>query len=577
MKYLKILLILLTVALLFTACEKDEITGQTERRQIVLLTDYSAGSDVLISIIGNIKNRYPSTEVNYIEASPFNIMEASYQLKVAAESYPAGTCFLALVEPGTNSQRMVFKTEKNQLFVIPNNSLATRLFHAQETPDCYQIENPLMVNGLNPTNLNFLEVYTSALFDLIDGREPTDFGTKITHPEVFEVQDAKFENGMLYGQIIFTDNFGNCVTNISGDMLSPFTEGDLLQLNYGGKSFFASLGKDYSSVPIQQNVIFLNGLKKLELAVNYGNLADRYTIGAGTTIQISQRSVKIGMLHFSSLSEPLAELVKSSISDSGIQAVYLNKNANGHFNNLQKLINELIDEGADIIVPFSTPAAQAAVLYTPEKIPLVYTVVTDPESSGILDRRKNITGLSDAPDFNQFFQFVKQILPGLTKCGSIYNSLESNSLFSQKILKQYASLYQADYVSSAATTEQGITEAFTEIRNSGIQALLISGDNLMANNCSLLAQLGIEKSIPVFGTDVKNTSDGALASLSIDYNKLCRTTGDVVVSVIRGQQPDNLPVIYFDTNIVSVNKTSAGQLGIILPDEILKKANYIYE
>ena len=115
------------------------------------------------------------------------------------------------------------------------------------------------------------------------------------------------------------------------------------------------------------------------------------------------------------------------------------------------------------------------------------------------------------------------------------------------------------------------------MKDAEVQAILISDDNLMANNCSALVGLGINNSIPVLGTNVTNAADGALACLSIDYDELCLSTADVVISVIRGQNPDELPIKYFDTKISAVNKNSAEQLGITLPEEILENANYIFE
>jgi len=256
--------------------------------QIVLLTDYSIGSDIVISIQGQLLSRYPGIDINYIEAQPYNIAEASYQLQVAAENYPERTYFLGLVEPGADAERMVFKTENSQYFVVPNNSLITKLFHEISYQKCYCIENDFLCSGLTPESLNFLEIYVSSLFDLLDGRSPENFGQMIDSPDTFVLQDAVFENDTLSGQIDFSDNFGNCITNIPESMLASFQLGNLLKVQTADTSFFARFGTSYSSVTEGQNVMFANSVSKLELAVNMESLAERYNIGAGTTIKINQ-------------------------------------------------------------------------------------------------------------------------------------------------------------------------------------------------------------------------------------------------------------------------------------------------
>jgi len=208
---------------------------------------------------------------------------------------------------------------------------------------------------------------------------------------------------------------------------------------------------------------------------------------------------------------------------------------------------------------------------------VVYTVVTDPKSAGILEARKNSTGLSNAPDYQQFFQLVNKILPQLETAGSIYNQQENNSVFAQQKIKQVASLFQANYISEVAKQQNEIGNAYQNIRNAGAQAILISDDNLMANNCKLLVDLALNDSIPVFGTAVNNAEKGALASLSINYNELCLRTADVVVSVIRGQNPDDIAIQYFTTEITAINTNTAKQLGITLPETILANANYIFD
>jgi putative ABC transport system substrate-binding protein len=132
-----------------------------------------------------------------------------------------------------------------------------------------------------------------------------------------------------------------------------------------------------------------------------------------------------------------------------------------------------------------------------------------------------------------------------------------------------------DYTSAAATSETEIGSAYNEVLAAGSQAIFISGDNLLTHNCRTLVDLGIKNSIPVFSTDMSASADGALASLSIDYNKLCKSTGDVVVSVIRGQNPDDLPLQHFATDIISINTTTAKTLGITIPADILENADYI--
>jgi putative ABC transport system substrate-binding protein len=75
------------------------------------------------------------------------------------------------------------------------------------------------------------------------------------------------------------------------------------------------------------------------------------------------------------------------------------RNANGDFSMLPTILNSLIADDVDIIIPIATSTAQAAAAAT-GSIPIVFAAVSDPIAAGLVtafDKTdKNITGVSDA-------------------------------------------------------------------------------------------------------------------------------------------------------------------------------------
>jgi len=582
-KKLFLFLGILFIIIFNDGCEKKEIINIYENPAagtLVFLTDFDAGSDVVISMTASLKSRFPGLAVDFIQAKPFNVKEAAYQLEVAAINYPAGTFFLGLVDPGANSHCMVFKAQDDKKFVVPDNGLATLVFKYMLTGDYYGVDNPLDDTGIPPSQLNFKELYLKATMGLISGKSLSSFGDPIEQPVTFNVVEPALVNDTLYGQITNTDNFGNCMTNIPDSLLDAFDTGVLFKVTGGSQPFFALYGINYSSVPPDQNIVFSSPSNLLEIAVNLGNVSQRYQLTAGAPVKLHRGMARIGILQYNDISNSYVDIMKNELIAKGFvegdNALYIERNAGGNIAQLSSMVHEILEEGIDIMVSFSTPATQAAVSMVPDDIPIVFSIVTNPEIAGILNQRTGVTGLSNATDFNAFIGFTKRLLPAISIAGSLYNAGESNSIFSQQQLSNTCVYYGMNFFNTSVTGAGDIPSAYADIKQNHIQAILISNDNTMTLAMTDLVALALPDTIPVLGTNYVNTQDGALASISVDYDLIARETGKLVVAVIRGVNPDDVSVKYFDTNIIAINTQTAESLGYVFDPGIISEARYIY-
>jgi putative ABC transport system substrate-binding protein len=580
--YVIIVLTACIVILFPFGCGKDEITNiyvTSSAKTLVFLSDFTENSDVAVTIMGSLRKTFPGLQIEYLQTPPFDVKEAAYQLELAARSYPDSTCFTGLIEPGASSERMVFEMPSGKRFLVPDNGLASRVFRYLDTLNCCHVENPLDDTGLDPHELSIVDFYLKATQALLSGKPTAEFGSTIPDPVTYPIQDAMKVNDTVIGEIVFTDNFGNCVTNITDSLFQDLQLGTLLKVNTGQQYFFATYGSDYSAVPNGQNVVLLDRSDRIELAVCFGDISQRYALSAGIPVYFIKDTVRIGILQYNDISDQMVSAMKERMRsqgfDSTVNTVFIQKNANGIQSVLKDLVAELLAARVDVIIPFSTPAAQAVVLTSPDTIPVVFTIVTDPESAGILDLRPNVTGLSNATDFNAVIGFLLRILPDLITTGSIYHPEEVNSAEAQQQLVGLFPFFGIEFFHATINTTGDIPAAYQQLMIHDPQAILITNDNTMTLATDDLVGLALQDAMPVFGTDYANAQMGALASISVDYDLIARQTGDVAISVIRGVDPDDLPVMHFETSIIAVNLQTAGLLGYTFDPDILKEAVYI--
>jgi putative ABC transport system substrate-binding protein len=406
------------------------------------------------------------------------------------------------------------------------------------------------------------------------------FGPEIDHPVTYPIHDPEKVNDTISGEVIFTDNFGNCITNIPDSLISSYDYGTLFKIKGSSFSFFASYGSNYASVPENQNVMLVDRLNRLEMAVNLGNLSQRYPLNAGSAIKLFLSKVHIGILQFNNTTSPFVDTLKNVLSANGFNeagnTVIAERNADGNSEQFSTLIQELIGEKIDILISFSTPATQAAVTMTPDSIPIVFSLVTDPESAGVLNQRPRVTGLSDATDCFQFISFARRLMPELTIAGSIYDSQEANSVYIQQKLHNQLLFLGINYFNAAVTAVEDIPSAYQVIKAHNIEVILITNDNTMTLGTAALVALATPDAIPVLGTDYNNARNGALAAIGVDYDLIARETGILAIAIIRGVNPDEVPVHYFETNTISLNTQTAANLGYVFDPGLLEEAKYVF-
>ena len=107
-----------------------------------------------------------------------------------------------------------------------------------------------------------------------------------------------------------------------------------------------------------------------------------------------------------------------------------------------------------------------------------------------------------------------------------------------------------------------------------VNAAYMPTDNTMAAAVDVIQDVCAKNAIPFFSSDEESVkqSNGAVASISVDYYKLGRQTGAIALKVLKGESPADIPVEYQKDFNLSINLATAKTLGIEVPQSILDKA-----
>lgn len=247
------------------------------------------------------------------------------------------------------------------------------------------------------------------------------------------------------------------------------------------------------------------------------------------------------------------------------------QNAQGDFGTAQTIASSYTQDKKDLVLAVSTPSAQA--MYNASKdIPILITAVTDPVSVGLTG--ENITGTSDMAPINKQVKLINTLLPNTKTIGIVYNTSEENSIVLVNKLKEECLKYNYTLIEKGITNVNEVGPALDVVLKE-IDVLYTPTDNLIVASTPIVLEKANESNIPVIGCIEEQIKQGALATETIDYEKLGYQTGEIAIRVLNGEKPKNIPVETLENTKLIINKETAEKLNIEIPDDLKERAEII--
>lgn len=263
----------------------------------------------------------------------------------------------------------------------------------------------------------------------------------------------------------------------------------------------------------------------------------------------------------------------------GENLTFVYQSAQGNPATAAQIARQFAGDGPDVIVPISTPSAQA-VVSTTRDIPVVFTAVSDPLGAQLVkDMDKpggNVTGLSDMSPVAEHVALIKEILPNAKSIGYLYNSGEANSVSLLAVLKVEAEKAGLTVVESAATKSAEVQGAARALVGRA-DAIYIPTDNTIISALEGAVAVAEEAKLPLFTADTDSVSRGSIAALGFNYRDVGKQTGEVVVRILKGENPGDIAVKVAAGSDLVINKTAASKMGVTLPESVVKRATRTIE
>ena len=233
----------------------------------------------------------------------YNIREASASMAYNAQTWPAGTVFVSVVDPGVGTDRksVVLQTKTGLFFVSPDNgslSGPAKQYGIEAVREIDETVNRIPGSDWSHT-FHGRDVYSYTGARLAAGVISYAEVGPLLEAKVIMLEEmgARLEDGVLYGYVSGgTGRLGNISFSIGRHLFEEIDPVygeiyDVVIRNIGEIAWEGSLpyAKSFGDVPLGDNLLFVNSSGETSIAVNQGNFANKYGIGSGDNWSIEIR------------------------------------------------------------------------------------------------------------------------------------------------------------------------------------------------------------------------------------------------------------------------------------------------
>ena len=247
------------------------------------------------------------------------------------------------------------------------------------------------------------------------------------------------------------------------------------------------------------------------------------------------------------------------------------KNASNDIPTCGTIVTGFVASNVDLILANATPALQAASTAT-QTIPILGTAVT--EYGVALDLKDfdgtvggNISGTSDLAPLDQQADMLLELLPEAQNVGILYCSAEANSVYQADVVK---AALEAKGVNVTVYTFADSNDVATVTQTACAEndALYIPTDNTAASCTEAINNVAEPAGVPIVAGEEGICKGCGIATLSIDYYELGRTTGAMAAKILTGEaNVSEMPIEYYQNPVKKYEAARCEALGITVPSD----------
>lgn len=243
---------------------------------------------------------------------------------------------------------------------------------------------------------------------------------------------------------------------------------------------------------------------------------------------------------------------------------------------------QLLQSRAHVIVTVTTANTAAAKLVA-GNIPIVFTMVTNPDREGLVagyaSSKNNLTGVAvDAARLSgKRLELLRAMAPGITRILVVVATKETNSQLSYEVVEETAKKTGVQLVRRAVENKSEFDKALIDTPKGTVDAIIHVPSTLVRNYITDLIDKAKKDHLPLSVHEESMVHLGALVSYGPDLRSIGVQTAKLVARVLSGTQPSEIPIETPERPALVVNRTTAKIIGLRIPPKVLELVDRVVD
>jgi S-adenosylmethionine hydrolase len=260
---------------------------------VALLSDFGTQDHYVGAMKGAVLSVCPEAQLVDVvhDLPPHDVESGSFALAAAADAFPPGTVFLAVVDPGVGTPRRALAAQTSaHRFVAPDNGLLTLVLADHPDARVHAITNGGLFRFQVSSTFHGRDIFGPVAGHLARGAPieevgaPVDDARRLAVPQMRRRADDEWE-----GEVVQVDRFGNLTTNVTArdleEILSHFGS-DPTEVVVVVEGAILPVVRTYGDVVEGEGCALIGSSRRLEVAIHGGNAARILGAARGAAVRV---------------------------------------------------------------------------------------------------------------------------------------------------------------------------------------------------------------------------------------------------------------------------------------------------
>jgi putative ABC transport system substrate-binding protein len=332
------------------------------------------------------------------------------------------------------------------------------------------------------------------------------------------------------------------------------------------------------------------------VAIGTGRRQFMFALGSAAAYPIAARAQSrermrlIGVLRGTAASDSISQAQHAAFLQ-GLQQLGWTDGRNVHIEtrwaagdpaDARKYAAELIALAPDVILAVGSSNAEP-LLHATRAVPVVFTIVTDPLGSGIVDSLShpggNATGfmLFEYSLSGKWLALLKEVAPSVTRAAVLRDPDLTSGIGQFAVIQAVAPSVGIEVSLANMRGPAEIERAVTAVARTANGGLIVTATPLASAHRDLIITLAARHRLPAVYFERSLVVSGGLISYGPSFLEQFRLAASYVDRILKGEKPSDLPVQAPTNYELVVNLKTARAMGLTIPPTVLSRADEVIE